>query len=185
MAVTALASGTQTASTSTRSVSDGVTNTTTTITSATASFVSGDVGRIVTGSSDLPWNAYIASVSNSTTAVLNIAATGSHSSQTFNLTNEYVLSDAAAAATYTMHVDKINMAAGDVVEFRAYQVIITAGTGHVAYFARYSDAAVTDDMITISVPISNELTDLSALRFTLKQTLGTGRAFPWKVLKYA
>jgi hypothetical protein len=42
-----------------------------------------------------------------------------------------------------------------------------------------------DDMIAISVPISNELTDAGAPRFELNQRSGTARAFPWKVLKYA
>jgi hypothetical protein len=37
------------------------------------------------------------------------------------------------------------------------------------------------------VPISNELTDTNALRFSLKQTIpaGGGRNFPWKVLKHS
>jgi hypothetical protein len=50
---------------------------------------------------------------------------------------------------------------------------------------RYLDAQPTDDIIKVSVPISNELTDAGSLRFSLKQTAGTGRAYPWKVLKYA
>jgi hypothetical protein len=73
--------------TGSRSVADGVTNTTTTITSATAAFTAADKGRPVTGSADIPANDYIASVTNGTTAVLNAAATGSHSGQTFNLNN--------------------------------------------------------------------------------------------------
>jgi hypothetical protein len=71
------------------------------------------------------------------------------------------------------------------VELRAYQMVLTGGTRRVAYFQVYVDAQVADDLIKISVPISNELTDAGALRFTLKQTQGTGRVFPWKVLRYA
>ena len=37
--------------------------------------------------------------------------------------------------------------------------------------------------VNISVPIGNELTDAGSLRFTMKQTLGTARAVPWKALK--
>lgn len=70
-----------------RTVIDGVTNSTTTITSATAAFVAGDVGRIVTGSADIPVNDTIASVTNGTTAVLAVAATAGHSAQVFNLNN--------------------------------------------------------------------------------------------------
>ena len=105
--------------------------------------------------------------------------------QTATVGTEHTLRDVATAGTYTLHVDKVNMVAGDVLELRAYQMVLTAGTRRVAYLARFADAQPTDDMIAISVPISNELTDAGSLRFTLKQTAGTGRQFPWKVLKYA
>jgi len=105
--------------------------------------------------------------------------------QTATIGAEHTLLDVAAAGTYTFHVDTINLAAGDVLELRIYQILLTGGTRRVAYFQSYVDAQVADDLIKISVPISNELTDAGALRFTLKQTQGTGRAYPWKVLKYA
>lgn len=109
----------------------------------------------------------------------------SSGTQTATVTTEHTLLDVAAAGTYTLHVDAVNMASGDVLELRVYQMVLTAGTRRVAYYQRYDGAQQTDDMIKISVPISNELTDAGALRFTLKQTFGTGRNFPWKVLKYA
>lgn len=89
------------------------------------------------------------------------------------------------AGTFTMHVDGVNLASGDVVEFRCYQMVLTSGTPRVAYFASYTGAQPTDDVIKISVPMSNELTDTYALMFTIKQTVGTARAYPFKVLKYA
>jgi hypothetical protein len=69
-----------------RTVTNGVTNGTTTITSASAAFVSADIGATVTGSADLPGGVTIASVTNGTTAVLSAAATGSHTGQTFTIT---------------------------------------------------------------------------------------------------
>jgi hypothetical protein len=93
-------------------------------------------------------------------------------------------SDVAIAGTFTLHVDLINMAAGDVVELRIYQMVLTAGTRRVAYVQVFSGAQATDNIVQISVPISNELTDAGALRFTLKQTAGTARTFVWKVLSY-
>jgi hypothetical protein len=105
--------------------------------------------------------------------------------QTTTLTTEHTLLDVAVAGTFTLHVDKFNMASGDAVELRVYQMVLTAGTRRVAYFARYLDAQDADDMIAISVPISNELTDAGSLRFTLKQTTGTARDFAWKVLRYS
>lgn len=56
-----------------RSGSDGVTNGTTTFTSATASFVAGDVGRMIRIASTQPVRAIIASVTNGTTVVLDTA----------------------------------------------------------------------------------------------------------------
>jgi hypothetical protein len=105
--------------------------------------------------------------------------------QTTVLTTEHVLRDVNTAGTFTLHVDTTIMAAGDVLELRIYQIVLTGGTRHVAYFVRYDGAQPTDDAIKISVPISNELTDTGSLEFTMKQTLGTVHAYPWKVLKYA
>jgi hypothetical protein len=66
------ASGTNT-TTQSRTVADGVTNGTTTVTSATANFGPGDVGAAISGST-IPGGDTIASVTNSTTAVLVTAA---------------------------------------------------------------------------------------------------------------
>lgn len=112
-----------------------------------------------------------------------VSAQGS-GTQTATITTEHTLLDIAIAGTFTFHVDTINMASGDTLELRIYQIILTGGTRRVAYKVTYVDVQSSDDLIKISVPISNELTDAGALRFTLKQTAGTGRAFPWKVLKY-
>jgi hypothetical protein len=104
--------------------------------------------------------------------------------QTATVGTEHFLSSPNVAGTFTLHVDTVNMASGDVVELRLYQMILTGGTSRVAYYTMFSGAQATDDLIKLSVPISNDLTDANALRFSLKQTLGTGRNFPWKVLKY-
>lgn len=93
-------------------------------------------------------------------------------------------SDVAIAGTFTLHVDLFNMAAGDTVELRIYQIVLTGGTRRVAYQQTFSGIQATDNMVQISVPISNELTNTASLRFTLKQTVGTARTFAWKVLSY-
>jgi hypothetical protein len=108
--------------------------------------------------------------------------------QTTTVTTEHTLTDIAVAGTFTLHVDLVNMAAGDTVELRLYQIVLTGGTRRCVYYQSYTDAQGGDDTyprIAISVPISNELTDSGSLRATLKQTTGTSRNFDWKVLKYA
>ena len=95
------------------------------------------------------------------------------------------LLDVSAAGVYTLHVDTINMASGDILELRIYQMVLTAGTRRVAYYGQWAGAQPSDDLIKISVPIANELTDTGALRFEINQKKGVARAFPWKVLQYA
>lgn len=114
---------------------------------------------------------------------MTISAFGS-GTQTATVTTEHFLASVNEAGVYTFHVDLVNLAAGDQVELRVYQMILTGGTQRVAYLASYQGAQPADGLIAISVPISNELTDTNSLRFSLKQTLGTGRNFPWKVLKH-
>lgn len=109
--------------------------------------------------------------------------------QTATIGTEHTLADIAAAGTYTLHVDTNAMAAGDTTELRVYQIVLTGGTRRLVYLGSFlgSQSGTSNDLapIKISLPISNELTDTGSIRFTLKQTTGTGRAYPWKVLKYA
>jgi hypothetical protein len=104
--------------------------------------------------------------------------------QTATVTTEHFLSSVNLAGTYTFSVDTNAMLAGDVLELRVYQMVLTAGTARVVFFVAYYGAQADHDKIKISVPIGNELTDAQALRFSLKQTFGTSRDYPWKVLKY-
>ncbi len=97
---------------------------------------------------------------------------------------EQTLLDVAVNGLFALQVDLANMAAGDVTELRIYQIVLTGGTRRVVYFTSYNGNQVADFEIALSLPFGNELTDSGSLRFTLKQTAGTGRAYPWKVLKY-
>jgi len=105
--------------------------------------------------------------------------------QTATVTTEHQLADVNAAGVYTFHVDTSNMAAGDILELRVYQMELTSGTSRVLFFHAYYGAQPTDDLQKVSLPIGNDLTDSTSLRFSLKQTFGTGRQYAWKVLKFA
>jgi len=63
---------------------DGVFNSTTTITSATAAFIAADVGKGITGAG-IPLGATIASVTNGTTIVISAATTTTGSGKTFTI----------------------------------------------------------------------------------------------------
>lgn len=113
-----------------------------------------------------------------------VTAQGS-GSQAATVPTEHTLLDVAVAGTFQFIVDKNVMLAGDTLELRVYQMVLTGGTRRVAYFQSYAGAQAATDLVAISVPISNELTDAGSLRFTLNQTTGSSRTFPWKVLKFA
>lgn len=111
-----------------------------------------------------------------------VTAQGS-GTQVATVTTEHTLLDVAVNGVFQLVVDCVNMVAGDAVELRVYQIVLTGGTRRVAMYQSFFDAQPADDVAKIAVPISNELTDAGSLRFSLKQTLGTSRSFPWKVLK--
>jgi lysophospholipase L1-like esterase len=70
-----------------RTVANGVLNSTTTITSSTAAFTAADVGVFVTGTG-IPAGAKIASVTNGTTAVLSVAATATATGVSITITGQ-------------------------------------------------------------------------------------------------
>ena len=105
--------------------------------------------------------------------------------QTATVTTEHFLSSPNVAGVFSLTVDTNLMVAGDVLELRVYQMVLTGGTTRVVYYAMFDGAQPTDDKIKVSGVIGNELTDTNSLRFSLKQTFGTSRDFPWKVLRYS
>jgi hypothetical protein len=72
----------------TRTVTDGVTNTDTSLVSATAAFVAGDVGANVWGAG-IPANTHIISVTNATTVVLSAATTATATAVTVIISQSF------------------------------------------------------------------------------------------------
>lgn len=105
--------------------------------------------------------------------------------QTATIGTEHFLTSPNVAGVFELVLDLNAMATGDVLEVRGYQMTLTAGTARVALAQTFFDAQPADGKIAVSEPLSNELTDTNALRFSIKQTRGTGRSIPWKVLKHA
>lgn len=114
-----------------------------------------------------------------------MAVTDVNGTQSATVTTEHTLADTSAAATYVLSVDTNAMLAGDVLELRLYEMVLTGGTRRVAFVARYEGVQATDDKIKVSVPISTALSDSGAVRATLLQTKGTTRNFPWNLKKFA
>lgn len=98
---------------------------------------------------------------------------------------EDFLSSPNVQGTFALQLDLNDMAAGDVIEVRAYKMVLTGGTQRVVAFTAYYGAQEAHKLIVIPFdPIFNSLTDSNAVRFSIKQTFGTaGISLPWTVLK--
>lgn len=108
-------------------------------------------------------------------------ASGTHTSDG----TETFVSSPNVAGVFTFHVDLNDMTAGDSVELRVYQMVLTAGTARVVWYDKLWDTQVADAKIAVSDPISNELTDTNSLRFSIKGETASGTiSLPWKVLRH-
>ena len=96
--------------------------------------------------------------------------------------SECTLTTQSTAAVYTLHVNMSAMTSTDVTELRIKQMITAGSTAVVAYYMPFYGAQPADDTIKISVPVANAVA--SGLVFTIKQTFGTARAYPWYLLSY-
>lgn len=105
-----------------------------------------------------------------------MASEAAAGSQTAVITTEHTLSTQSSAGVFVLLVDLTNMAGGDVLELRVKAKARSAeASAKVAYFATYANAQGIP--IAVSVPIA-----ATYAVFTLKQTAGTGRAYPWSVV---
>lgn len=102
--------------------------------------------------------------------------------QSATVSTEHFLSSPNEVGFYIYYVDLVNMVAGDAVELRSYHMVIAGGTQRVVLMETFQGAQPADAVIFWTV-IVNDLTDTNAVRFSLKQTLGTSRNFPWSVIK--
>lgn len=104
--------------------------------------------------------------------------------QTATVTTEHSLASVTTAGAFVFEVDCSAMAAGDILELRMNVIVLTSGTKRLTYFQAFYGAQPAHDLIKVSVPVSNELGDTNSIECTLKQTFGTGRAYPWKILRH-
>ena len=58
--------------------------------------------------------------------------------QSATVTTEHFLTSPNVAGHYTLHVDTVNMVAGDTLEIRVYQMVLTGGTARVAYLGVFT-----------------------------------------------
>lgn len=97
--------------------------------------------------------------------------------QSATISTEHTLSTQTTAGVYVLVVDCNAMVAGDVVELRLKTKYASGGTERQARI--WTLANVQEDANWYSDPIAID----ASIKATLKQTAGTGRSFPWNLLR--
>ncbi len=95
-------------------------------------------------------------------------------SQTAVINTEHILDSPTTNATYVFEVDTVNLVNGDLVELRCYDMVDGSN------FRQMWKGTYQHVQINIA-KASPPLAVTTQAKFTLKQTAGTGRIFPWSV----
>ena len=97
--------------------------------------------------------------------------------QAATIGTEHILDTDTVNGTYACFVDLVNMANGDVAELRVYTKVLSTGALDLVWKGTYANVQV--EPVKPAPPIASD----QSVKFTLKQTAGTGRNFDWKVLR--
>ena len=103
-------------------------------------------------------------------------AVESSGTQTAIINTEHQLAAPTTNKTRVLRVDLGAMVGGDTVEIRIKTAVLSGGTVREQQNVTYAN--VVGSPIVESIPISSN----QGATFTLKQTTGTGRSFPWAIL---
>jgi hypothetical protein len=104
-----------------------------------------------------------------------MAWTDSVGSQTAVIGTEHMIAAPTTPGTYVFMVDAANLALGDLLELRLY-VKIDDTNYRQLWKAAYGHVQMNPAKIAPSLAVVG-----AGAKFTLKQTAGTGRAFPWSL----
>lgn len=104
--------------------------------------------------------------------------------QTAVIGTEHTLSDLTSPfAVFQVQVNRNAMQSGDILELRIYSKVLAGDNiaNSSAIYQQYSGAPTGNgDQVAMSDPVVSD----QEIKFTLKQTAGTGRAYPWKVVSF-
>lgn len=99
-------------------------------------------------------------------------------SQSATLDTEHVLSSPTSAGYYQLMVDLNAMVVGDILRLKVKIPARNGGTKRIAFEAMYGLMAPGSKIaISPAIPVVDDSD------FTLEQTDGTGRSYPWAVIK--
>jgi len=83
----------------------------------------------------------------------------------------------AAVGVYVLVVDTANMQAGDDLSLRIKTICKSGGASMTAYTLNYTGVQAEPNKYSLPVPVDVEII------CTLQQTAGTGRVYPWSLLR--
>lgn len=106
-----------------------------------------------------------------------MATSKNDGSQTAVISTEHTLDTITDAGSFVLMVDMNAMVLGDKLTLRAKVKVRSVGTTRLAYTANYSQNQ--GEPVAISIPIAS----VNEVVFTLEQTAGTGRVFPWEIVE--
>ena len=97
-------------------------------------------------------------------------------SQTCTLTTWHDVDTLSAeAGVYVLAVDMTNLALGETLDIRIATNVRAADSETVLYLATFANAQAEPQVQSVPVVVIDDAT------FSIRQTGGTGRAFPWAV----
>jgi hypothetical protein len=100
----------------------------------------------------------------------------SSNTQTATLTTEHSLATPSSAKTRVLIVDANALVAGETLVLQVKAKVLTGGTERVVRYATFTGPLLEPHLQSMPVIMPFGGT------FTLTQTGGTGRAFPWSVI---
>ena len=77
-----------------------------------------------------------------------------------------------------LKIDLSAMLTGDIVQLLVYTKVLPGGTSKPAYPTIFAGAQPSNNLVWFSTPMPSD----AEAHFTLKQTAGSPRAYPWSVL---
>lgn len=98
-------------------------------------------------------------------------------SQTAVIGTEHLLTTQTGIGIYVLLVSTAGMAAGDALTLKLKTKRASGDPSLIAYTYPFTDAQDVPNKYSVPVPVDTEIV------CTLTQTAGTGRAFPWKLLR--
>lgn len=104
--------------------------------------------------------------------------TAASGTQTATIATEHSLATDATAGTYVLIVNLTNLANADTVVLRVKTKVLTGDTAETIYEGSYSH-----DQGSVPIVASPPVVSMHSITVTLEQTDGTGRAFPWALLR--